>query len=45
MIEFIKANPEIHVDGEYDSNIEWLKKAEERIAEIRKKRAEEKEED
>ena len=43
MIEFIKTHPEIYVDGEYESNMEWLKKAEERIAEIRKKRAEENE--
>ena len=45
MIEFIKTHPDIHVDGEYDSNMEWLKKAEERIAEIRKNREKQKEED
>lgn len=43
MIEFIIDNPDIHKEGEYESNMEWVWKAEERIAEIRKKREEEKE--
>jgi hypothetical protein len=45
MIEFIKANPEIHKESDYESNMEWLKKAEERIAEIRKMCEEQKEEE
>ena len=44
MIEFIKANPDIHREGDYVRNMEWVRKAEERIAEIRKIREEEKEE-
>ena len=36
MVEFIKSHPDVHREGDYDCNMEWLKKAEERIAEIRK---------
>lgn len=45
MIEFIKSHPDVHRESDYERNMEWIKKAEERIAEIRKKHEEEKEED
>ena len=38
MVEFIKSHPNIHRESDYERNMEWLKKAEERIAEIRKVR-------
>lgn len=44
MNEFIKANPDIHREGDYERNMEWVRKAEERIVEIRKMREEQKEE-
>ena len=40
MVEFIKSHPDVHREGDYDCNMEWLKKAEERIAGIRKTREE-----
>jgi hypothetical protein len=44
MIEFIKINSDIHREGDFERNMEWVRKAEVRIAEIRKKREEQKEE-
>jgi hypothetical protein len=45
MIEFIKSHPDAHRDGDKERNLEWLSKAEARIAEIRKMREEENKED
>lgn len=44
MIEFIKSHPDVHRKNDYELNMEWLKRAEKRVAGIRKMREEERDE-